>query len=134
YAEMVIPHRGSNADNLGPPARGQAAGGAVASHSLWWASRQDGVNTLYRIDADGSHYSATPLIASSAVTDGDRLRLIARGPVVYGLKNGVREFIYNTGPDRTRQDGGGGGGPGWAGGGTPDGAGGGGWVGGAAAV
>ena len=33
------------------------------------------------------------------MVDGDRIRLIARGPVIYGLHNGVREFIYNSGPD-----------------------------------
>jgi hypothetical protein len=36
------------------------------------------------------------------VIDGDRLRLIARGPVIYGIKNGVRDFIYNTGRDATK--------------------------------
>ncbi len=102
YAEIVIGHLGSNADNLGPTVRVQAAGASVDSHYLWWTSRADGVNNLYRIDADGSSYSATAIVPSSPVVDGDRLRLIARGPVVYGIKNGVRDFIYNTGPDATR--------------------------------
>src|SRR5947207_9546402 len=106
YSEIVIGHIGSNADNLGPTVRVQAAGGAVDSHYLWWASRTDGVNSLYRIDANGTSYSATPLTPCSAITDGDRLRLIARGPVVYGIKNGVRDFIYNTGPDPVHLGGG----------------------------
>jgi hypothetical protein len=38
-------------------------------------------------------------LSTSAIVDGDRLRLIARGLVIYGIKNGVREFIHNTGPD-----------------------------------
>src|SRR5207237_5742285 len=38
---------------------------------------------------------------TSPVADGDTLRLIARGTVIYGIKNGVRDFIYNTGPDTT---------------------------------
>ena len=68
----------------------------------------NGGNFLYRLDANvpdqsrGISYTATALIPSSPVVDGDRLRLIARGPVIYGIKNGVRDFIYNTGPHTTR--------------------------------
>ena len=40
--------------------------------------------------------SWTSILQTSPVADGDRLRLIARGGVLYGLKNGVRDFIYNT--------------------------------------
>src|SRR2546425_908807 len=41
-------------------------------------------------------------MSTSPVSDGDRLRLIARGPVIYGIKNGVRDFIYHTGPNTTK--------------------------------
>src|SRR5207248_3597405 len=43
--------------------------------------------------------SAAKLIAHPSFADGDRIRLIARGPVIYGIHNGVREFIYNSGLD-----------------------------------
>jgi hypothetical protein len=46
------------------------------------------------------------VVATSPVVDGDRLRLVARGLVIYGIKNGVRDFIYNTGPDATKISGG----------------------------
>jgi putative addiction module component (TIGR02574 family) len=62
----------------------------------------NGVNNFYRINANGTSYTATPILPTSPIADGDRLRLIARGPVIYGIKNGVREFIYNTGPNATK--------------------------------
>src|SRR5262249_7489711 len=106
YAEIVVGHLGSNTDNVGPIVRVQTSGAAIDSHYLWWASRAEGINSLYRIDANGTSYAADPVTPSSAVVDGDRLRLIARGPVLYGLKNGVRDFIYNTGPDNVHYAGG----------------------------
>jgi hypothetical protein len=102
YAEIVVGHLGNSSNNVGPTVRVQASGASVDSHYLWWASNTTGINSLYRIDANGTSYTGTPLIASSPVTDRDTLRLIARGQVIYGLKNGVRDFIYNTGTDRTK--------------------------------
>ena len=106
YSEIVVGHLGTNVSNVGPTVRVQAAGATVDSHYLWWASLPNGLNNLYRIDANGTSYTADPLLATSPVTDGDRLRLIARGRVIYGIRNGVREFIYNTGPDATSLAGG----------------------------
>ena len=102
YSEIVVGHVGGNTNNVGPIVRVQTSGAAVDSHYLWWASQASGVNNLYRIDANGTSYRADLILPTSSVVDGDRLRLIARGPVIYGIKNGVREFIYNTGPDTTR--------------------------------
>src|SRR2546426_43320 len=111
YSEIVVGHVGSNmtinncCNNVGPIVRVQSSGPAIDSHYLWWASRSDGVtsvNILYRIDANGTTYTAHELTQTSPVVDGDRLRLIARGPVIYGIKNGVRDFIYHTGPDTTK--------------------------------
>jgi chitodextrinase len=88
---------------VGPIVRVQPSGAAIDSHYLWWGSGAGStVNNLYRIDANGTSYSGTPILATSPVADGDRLRLIARGQVIYGIHNGVREFIYNTGPDTTK--------------------------------
>jgi fibronectin type III domain protein len=116
YSEIVVGHVGSNnvpayncCNNVGPIVRVQASGPAIDSHYLWWASRSagvsdlypDGVNALYRIDANGTTYTTKRILPTSPVSDGDRLRLIARGPVIYGIKNGVRDFIYHTGPDTT---------------------------------
>lgn len=101
YAEIVVGHLGNTGNNVGPTVRVQASGASIDSHYLWWASN-GGINSLYRIDANGTSYTGTPLIASSVVADRDVLRLIARGQVIYGLKNGVRDFIYNTGTDRTK--------------------------------
>src|SRR5260370_29019867 len=39
---------------------------------------------------------------TAPIVDGDVLRLIARGPVIYGIKDGMRDFIYNTGPAATK--------------------------------
>jgi hypothetical protein len=106
YSEVVVGHVGTTSSNVGPTVRVQTSGAAVDSHYLWWATLANGLNNLYRIDANGTSYTADPLIATSPVTDGDDLRLIARGPVIYGIKNGVRDFIYNTGPDATKISGG----------------------------
>jgi hypothetical protein len=102
YSEIVVGHVGSSSNNVGPIVRVQASGTSIDSHYLWWASETNGVNYLYRIDANGTSYTANSIMPTSPVVDGDRLRLIARGPVIYGIKNGVRDFIYNTGPDTTR--------------------------------
>jgi len=106
YSEIVVGHVGTTTSNVGPTVRVQTSGAAIDSHYLWWATLPNGLNNLYRIDANGTSYTADPLIATSPVTDGDDLRLIARGPVIYGIKNGVRDFIYNTGPDATKVGGG----------------------------
>jgi hypothetical protein len=105
YSEVVVGHVGNiinYVNNVGPMVRVQTSGPSVDSHFLWWASGTNGVNRLYRIDANGTSYTASPILPTSPVSDGDRLRLVARGPVIYGLKNGVRDFIYNTGPDTPR--------------------------------
>ena len=105
YSEIVVGHIGTTANNVGPIARVQASGPTTDSCYLWWASLAGGANYLYRLDSNvpdstrGTTYTATDLVPTSPVVDGDRLRLIVRGPVVYGLKNGVRDFIYNTGAD-----------------------------------
>src|SRR5438132_10339192 len=92
--------------------RAQRSGLSVDSGYLYWASVANGGNNyLYRIVATGNScpagaarcYSAAKLVPHSPVVDGDRIRLIARGPVIYGLHNGVREFIYNTGTDPNQQ-------------------------------
>ena len=108
YSEIVVGHVADDRNNVGPIARVQTSGTTSESCYLWWASTANGGNYLYRLDSHvpdptrGTTYTATDLIPTSPVTDGDRLRLIVRGPVVYGLKNGVRDFIYNTGADSTR--------------------------------
>jgi Fibronectin type III domain len=102
YSEIVVGHLGTSFSNVGPTVRVQTAGASIDSHYLWWASLPNGLNNLYRIDANGTSYRAGPILATSPVTDGDRIRLIARGLVIYGIRNGVRDFIYNTGPDATK--------------------------------
>ncbi len=88
---------------MGPIVRVQASGASIDSHYLYWASLTNGVNNLYRVDANGTTFTATPILpGTSPVADGDTLRLIARGQVIYGIKNGMRDFIYNTGPDTTK--------------------------------
>src|SRR5712671_765413 len=101
YSEIVVGHLGTQPvnNNVGPIVRVQTSGPSVDSHYLWWAGPANGVNNLYRIDANGTSFTASTLLPTSPVTDGDRLRLIARGQVIYGIRNGTREFIYNTGPD-----------------------------------
>ena len=105
YSEIVVGHVGNVVNiynNVGPTVRVQTSGPSIDSHYLWWASGTNGLNNLYRIDANGTSYTASPILPTSPVMDGDGLRLIARGPVVYGLKNGVRNFIYNTGSSTPR--------------------------------
>jgi|SRR6267142_42663 len=107
YSEIVVGHVGTNRAYVGPSVRVQTGGAAVDSAYTWWASLAGGDNLeLYRFDCTGTSYTAQRLVPNSPVADGDRLRLIARGPVVYGIKNGVRDFIYNTGKDSVRYDGG----------------------------
>jgi hypothetical protein len=101
YSEIVVGHVGQNS-SVGPIVRVQTSGLSIDSHYLWWGSPASGNNELYRIDANGITYTANTIMPASPVLDGDRLRLIARGRVIYGIKNGVRDFIYNTGPDSTR--------------------------------
>ena len=98
YSEIVVGHI-QNASQVGAVVRVQASGPAVDSNYLWWASQADGQNSLFRLDANGTSFSVRQLMPTSPVADGDRLRLIARGQVIYGIKNGVRDFIYNTGKD-----------------------------------
>ena len=102
YSEIVVGHIGSTTNNVGPIVRVQTSGPSIDSHYLWWASLTNGTNGLYRIDANGTTYTPNRLMPTSPVVDGDRLRLIARGSVIYGIKNGVRDFMYNTGPDATK--------------------------------
>src|SRR5215813_10419422 len=101
YSEIVVGHIGNNMDYVGAFVRLQASGPSIDSGYLWWGTNQAGApnNFLYRIVADGHTYTAAKLIDHPPFADGDRVRLIARGPVIYGIRNGVREFILNTGPD-----------------------------------
>ena len=108
YSEIVVGHVTDN-NYVGAIVRVQTSGATTDSNYLWWGSVTNGVNNfLYRLDSNvpnstrGTTYTATALTASSPVVDGDRLRLIARGQVIYGLKNGVRDFIYNTGTNTTK--------------------------------
>lgn len=108
YSEIVVGHIGTTSNNVGPIVRVQTSGPGTDSNYLWWASIPGGANYLYRLDAGvpdntrGTTYTATNILPTSPVVDGDRLRLIARGLVIYGIKNGVRDFIYNTGPNATK--------------------------------
>jgi hypothetical protein len=108
YSEIVVGHIGSSTNNVGPIVRVQTSGAASDSNYLWWASIASGQNFLYRLDSNvpdstrGTTYTANNLLTTSPVVDGDRLRLIARGQVIYGIKNGVRDFIYNTGTNPTK--------------------------------
>jgi len=102
YSEIVVGHVGNDRNNVGPIVRVQTSGPTIDSHYLWWASLTTGVNGLFRIDANGTTFIHPRIVGTSPVVDGDRLRLIARGQVIYGIKNGVRDFIYNTGPDTTK--------------------------------
>jgi IPT/TIG domain-containing protein/List-Bact-rpt repeat protein len=105
YSEVVVGHIGNEFSYVGATVRVQTSGPAIDSLYMYWGSFANGQNNfLYRIVADGIGYSAASLVPHSAFADGDRIRLIARGPVLYGIKNGVREFIYNTGRDATRYD------------------------------
>jgi len=105
YSEVVVGHIGNEFSYVGATVRVQTSGPAVDSLYLYWGSLANGQNNfLYRIAANGTSYSAASLVAHSPLADGDRIRLVARGPVLYGIKNGVREFIYNTGQDGVRYD------------------------------
>jgi len=105
YSEIVVGHIGNEFSYAGATVRVQTSGSSVDSLYLYWGSLANGQNNfLYRIVANGTSYSAASLVPHSAFADGDRIRLIARGPVLYGIKNGVREFIYNTGRDAIRYD------------------------------
>ncbi|MFL5313293.1 MAG: IPT/TIG domain-containing protein, partial [Myxococcales bacterium] len=108
YSEIVVGHIGNNSSYVGPFTRIQTSGPSIDSGYLWWGSLAGGANNfLYRIDANGTSYKAIGIgPAHSPFADGDRLRLIARGPVLYGIKNGVREFIFNVGRDAIRYSGG----------------------------
>jgi hypothetical protein len=108
YSEIIVGHIGTSANNVGPIVRVQTSGVAADSNYLWWASITGGGNFLYRLDSNvpdpsrGTTYTANALTPTSPVVDGDRLRLIARGQVIYGIKNGVRDFIYNTSTNPTK--------------------------------
>ncbi|TMI97768.1 MAG: hypothetical protein E6H01_12990, partial [Bacillati bacterium ANGP1] len=105
YSEIVVGHVGlTNPGQIGPYVaplvRVQTSGASIDSDYMWWGTQGNGDdNYLYRIDANGTSYTATKLLPHPPFNDGDRVRLIARGPVIYGIRNGVREFIYNTGED-----------------------------------
>ena len=116
YSQIVVGHLGGPQNNVGPIVRVQTSGPSTDSHYLWWASTLNGVNGLYRDDEDSTGHHPTKIASSSPVVDGDSLQLIARGPVIYGMKNGTtRDFIYNTGADATKYSGGSTGILGWAG-------------------
>src|SRR5712664_2382051 len=102
YSEIFVGHVAENTDNVGPIDRVQTSGSAIDSHYLWWAPQMNGHNNLYRLDANGTSYTASPILPTTPVADGDRLRLIARGQVIYGIKNGVRDFVYNTATNSTK--------------------------------
>src|SRR6266478_4465870 len=105
YSEIVVGHVGlTNPGQIGPYVgplvRVQTSGASIDSDYMWWGTQGNGDNNLlYRIDATGTSYVAIKLLPHPPFNDGDRVRLIARGPVIYGIRNGVREFIYNTGED-----------------------------------
>jgi hypothetical protein len=100
YSEIVVGHIANTNSYVGPFVRVQASGPAIDSGYMWWGSLAGGANNkMYRIEANGTSYHALGLADHAPFADGDRLRLIARGPVLYGIRNGVREFIYNTGMD-----------------------------------
>jgi len=105
YSEIVVGHIGNEFSYVGATVRVQTSGPAVDSLYLYWGSLANGQNNfLYRIAANGTSYSAASLVPHSPLADGDRIRLVARGPLLYGIKNGVREFIYNTGQDGVRYE------------------------------
>src|SRR6267143_833111 len=108
YSEIVVGHVGlTNPGQIGPYVgplvRVQTSGASIDSDYMWWGTQGNGDNNLfYRVDANGTTYNAVKLIPHPPFNDGDRLRLIARGPVIYGNRNGVSEFIYNTGANPIR--------------------------------
>jgi hypothetical protein len=100
YSEIVVGHVASNNSYVGPLVRVQTSGTSIDSCYLFWGTQGNGTaNYLYRIDANGTSYTASSIAPHPPFVDGDRVRLTARGPVIYGVRNGVREFIYNTGRD-----------------------------------
>jgi len=108
YSEIVVGHVGlTNPGQIGPYVgplvRVQTSGASIDSDYMWWGTQGNGDNNyLYRIDANGTNYIAVKLLPHPQFNDGDRVRLIARGSVIYGIRNGVREFIYNTGANAIR--------------------------------
>src|SRR5467141_4167519 len=108
YSEIVVGHVGlTNPGQIGPYVgplvRVQTSGASIDSDYMWWGTQGNGDNNyLYRIDANGTSYIAVKLLPHPQFNDGDRVRLIARGSVIYGIRNGVREFIYNTGANAIR--------------------------------
>jgi len=102
YSEIVVGQLADINQHVGPLVRFQISGPNPDSHYLWWPSPSGGENALYGINGTGTSWTDWLIVPSSPVVDGDRLRLIARGPVIYGIKNGVRDFIYNTGLDPLR--------------------------------
>jgi hypothetical protein len=100
YSEIVIGHLAPRAwigDSVVAPLVRIQASGSIDANYAWLNG-----NALWRMIApkQGGVGLSWPLrFTDSPVADGDRLRLIARGPMLYGIKNGVREFIYNTGFD-----------------------------------
>jgi len=104
YSEIVVGHVAPNGSYVGPFVRVQTSGPSIDSGYLWWGTQGAANSTqwAYRMDANGTSYTASPLIQHPPFVDGDRVRLIARGSVLYGIRNGVREFIYNTSMDPIR--------------------------------
>ena len=101
YSEIVVGHVGNRLSYVGPFVRVQTSGAALDSMYLWWGSQATGDNNfLFRMDANGTSYRAAAILPHSPVADGDRLRMIARGPVLYGLKNGVAQHFT---PGRVQQ-------------------------------
>src|SRR6267378_668326 len=96
YSEIVVGHVGlTNPGQIGPYVgplvRVQTSGASIDSDYMWWGTQGNGTN-----------YIAVKLLPHPQFNDGDRVRLIARGSVIYGIRNGVREFIYNTGANAIR--------------------------------
>ena len=108
YSEIVVGHVANTDSYVGPFVRVQTSAPSTDSGYLWWGSLAGAAdNFVYRIQTGSRNsYLATPFASHSPLADGDRLRLIARGPVIYGIRNGVRDFIYNTGMDSVRFSGG----------------------------
>src|SRR6266478_3148615 len=108
YSEIVVGHvgltnPGQTGPYVGPLVRVQTSGASIDSDYMWWGTQGNGDNNfLYRIDATGTNYIAIKLLPHPPFNDGDRVRLIARGSVIYGIRNGVREFIYNAGANAIR--------------------------------
>src|SRR5260370_6174980 len=108
YSEIVVGHIGTSTNNVGTIVRVQTSGVAADSNYLWWASIAGGGNFLYRLGSNvpdtnrGTTYTANSLTTTSPAAHRDRLRRLARGPVTYRLKNGVRDVIYHTATHPTR--------------------------------